>query len=210
VRCPGEAGRDIIDPRTLRDMMQAASRHPATRWCVTFVGADGTAVAHGCARGRHTWDPPPSTDGNTGTTTTRTTSPAGPGRQPAPAQAAALAEFLARLKVTVELIAKGTCDHQHDEPRYRPSKRLGHLIRARNATCPAPGCEASSYYCDLDHTEPWPDGPTDECNIGPPCRHHHRTKQAPGWKLEQPEPGVFRWTTPSGRTYQTRPTRYDT
>jgi hypothetical protein len=28
---PGEAGRDIIDPQTLRDMIQAASRHPATR-----------------------------------------------------------------------------------------------------------------------------------------------------------------------------------
>ena len=62
---PGEAGRDIIDPQTLREMMQAASRHPATRWCVTLVGEDGTAVAHGCARGRHTWDPPPGTTGTT-------------------------------------------------------------------------------------------------------------------------------------------------
>jgi hypothetical protein len=60
---PGEAGREIIDPQTLRDMMQAASRHPATRWCVTLVGEDGTAVAHGCARGRHTWDPPPARPG---------------------------------------------------------------------------------------------------------------------------------------------------
>jgi hypothetical protein len=200
---PGEAGRDIIDPHTLRDMMQAASRHPATRWCVTLIGKDGTAVGHGCARGRHTWDPPPDASQATPATAT------GPGRQPTPAQAAALAEFLARLKISLEPIAKGSCDHRHAEPRYRPSKRLGHLIRARNATCPAPGCEASSYHSDLDHTEPWPGGPTDECDLGPPCRHHHRTKQAPGWKLEQPEPGVFRWTTPSGRTYETEPTRYD-
>jgi hypothetical protein len=201
---PGEAGREIIDPQTLRDMMRAASRHPATRWCVTLAGEDGTAVAHGCARGRHTWDPPP------GTTGSLPTARASPGGQPAPARTAALAEFLARLKITAEPIAKGSCDHRHAEPRYRPSRKLGHLIRARNATCPAPGCEASSYHCDLDHTEPWPGGPTDECGLGPPCRHHHRTKQAPGWKLQQPEPGVFRWTTPSGRTYETRPTRYDT
>jgi hypothetical protein len=132
------------------------------------------------------------------------------GQGPTPAQAAALAQFLARLKTSFEPIAKGSCDHRHAEPRYRPTRKLGHLIRARNATCPAPGCEASSYHCDLDHTQPWPDGPTDECNIGPPCRHHHRTKQAPGWNLSQPEPGTFRWTTPSGRTYETRPTRYDT
>jgi hypothetical protein len=110
---------------------------------------------------------------------------------------------------SLEPIAKDSCDHRHAEPRYRPSKKLGHLTRARNATCPAPGCGASSHHSDMDHTEPWPEGPTDECNIGLPCRHHHRTKQAPGWQLEQPAPGIFRWTTPSGRTYQTRPTRYD-
>jgi hypothetical protein len=206
---PGEADRDIIGPHALRDMMQAASRHPATRWCVTLVGGDGTAVAHGCARGQHHWVPPPDPAGSAATTGTTTASTA-PGQEPTAAQAAALAEFLARLKIAVEPIAKGTCDHRHAEPQYRPSRKFGHLIRARNATCPAPGCEASSWHCDLDHTTPWPDGPTDECNVGPPCRHHHRTKQASGWTLVQPEPGVFRWTTPSGRTYDTRPTRYDT
>jgi hypothetical protein len=206
---PGEAGREIIDPATLRDMMQASSRHPGTRWCVTLVGADGTAVAHGCARGRHTWDPPPDTNHNTPTAGTGTSREPAPVQVPTAAQAAALAEFLARLKISFEPIAKGTCDHRHAEPRYRPSKKLGHLTRARDATCPAPGCGASSYHSDMDHTEPWPGGPTCECNFGLPCRHHHRSKQAPGWKLEQPEPGVFRWTTPSGRTYETRPTRYD-
>jgi hypothetical protein len=30
-----------------------------------------------------------------------------------------------------------------------------------------------------------------------------------GWKLEQPEPGVMRWTTPAGRHYTTRPTVYE-
>ena len=90
---PGEAGRDIIDPRTLREMMQAASRHPATRWCVTLVGEDGTAVAHGYARGRHTWDPPPDTacKAPPDTAASHPAASASPGGQPAPAQAAALA-----------------------------------------------------------------------------------------------------------------------
>jgi TnpA family transposase len=40
-------------------------------------------------------------------------------------------------------------------------------------------------------------------NHVPLCRHHHRCKQAQGWSLEQPEPGVLKWRTPSGRTYAT-------
>jgi hypothetical protein len=35
-----------------------------------------------------------------------------------------------------------------------------------------------------------------------------RCKQAEGWWLEQPEPGVLKWRTPSGRTYTTTPTEY--
>jgi len=198
---PGEAGRDIIDPTALRDLVRAASHHPATRWCVTITGDDRTAIAHGCARGQHPWD-----------------------GKPAPPQAARLTELLARLGVTLAPIAEPSAGQsstanpsaasqggggQRAEPGYRPTRQLQHLIRARNATCPAPGCGASSHHCDIDHTIPWPDGPTAEGNLGPPCRRHHRAKQAPGWTLEQPGPGAFRWTTPSGRVYETRPDRYD-
>jgi hypothetical protein len=45
--------------------------------------------------------------------------------------------------------------------------------------------------------------------LAPKCRRHHRCKQATGWKVEQPEPGIVRWTVPSGRTYTTTPTVYD-
>jgi hypothetical protein len=194
---PGEAGGwGLTDPGDTRRLLQAASAHPRTRWCFTLLGPDGTAVAHGCARGQHPWIPPPDSgqrnrDG------------------PDAWQAAALADFLQKLNVTFTPIAKGSCDHANAENRYTPSRKLGHLVRARTATCPAPGCGAHAYHNDLDHTVPHPDGPTDECNIAPPCRRHHRVKQAPGWKLEQPEPGVMIWTTPSGRTYTTRPTVYE-
>lgn len=49
------------------------------------------------------------------------------------------------------------------------------------------------------------------CHSGrhaPLYRHHHRCKQAQGWRLEQREPGVLVWRTPSGRTYATGPTVY--
>lgn len=62
---------------------------------------------------------------------------------------------------------------------------------------------------DLDHTIPWPAGPTDQCNLAPRCRVHHRAKQAPDWTVEQIAPGVTRWTMPSGRTHITTPTKYD-
>jgi Domain of unknown function (DUF222) len=194
---PGEAGGwGLTDPGDTRRLLQAASMHPRTRLCVTLLGPDGTAVAHGCARGSHPWIPPPASAARNRD---------GPDQQ----QAAALAEFLRGLNITVTPIAQGSCDHANAENRYTPSRKLGHLVRARTATCPAPGCGAHAYHNDLDHTVAYPGGPTDECNIAPPCRRHHRVKQAPGWKLEQPEPGVMRWTTPAGRSYTTTATVYE-
>lgn len=183
---PGQASRlGFLGPRATRDLVQAASRHPRTRWQVTLVGPDGTAMAHGRARGQHPWQPasatgPPGSyaglpgngswppgrglgrpDGGTG--------PPGDlaGGMTFSARAAQVADLLARLGVVFSPVAQGGCDHAGHEDRYVPSERLKGLIRARNATCPAPGCGARSVYSDLDHTTPWPSGPTDQCNLGP-------------------------------------------
>jgi hypothetical protein len=111
--------------------------------------------------------------------------------------------------VTFEPIARDTCDHRLAEDRYVPSRKLRHLLHARNQTCTAPACNAQAVFSDLDHTVPYPDGPTDQCNLNPKCRRHHRTKQAPGWQTAQPTPGTVTWTTPSGRSHITTPTVYD-
>jgi hypothetical protein len=220
---PGEAGGwGLTDPGDTRRLVQAASMHPRTRWCTTVLGPDGTAIAHGCARGPHPWIPPPdggrngpaaSRDGPaaTGSTTDDTTGPPDTTAPPGPdaRQAAALADLLRRLNVTFTPIAKGTCDHASAEDRYVPSRKLKHLVRARTATCPAPGCGAQAAHCDLDHTLAYPAGITCQCDLAPPCRRHHRVKQAPGWTLTQPEPGVMCWTTPAGRSYTTTPTVYE-
>ena len=200
----GEAGSwGLTDPADTKNIIQAASRHPRSRWCVTVTGPGGTAIAHGCARGQHPWTPAPARDGPGNARDG--TIPPGPDEQ----QAAQLAGLLRRLNVTVRPIASGTCDHRHREDRYTPSRLLKHLVRARTATCSAPGCGAQAIHCDLDHTRAYPAGITCECQLGPACRSHHRCKQAPGWRLEQPEPGLMRWTTPAGRTYTTHPTVYD-
>jgi len=181
---PGDAaGFGPVDAETARDLAAAAARHPDTRWCVTALRRDGTAAAHACAPGRHS--PPP------------------PGRR--------AAEFLSGLKITFRPVIRGPCDHGQGEPGYRPSRSLAHLVRARTARCSAPGCSRPAVRCDLDHTVAWEGGGvTCCCNLAPLCRHHHRRKQAEGWLLEQPEPGVLVWRAPTGRTYATTPTVYET
>jgi len=47
-----------------------------------------------------------------------------------------------------------------------------------------------------------------ECSHCPKCRHDHRVKQHPRWNVDPLPDGSFTWTTPSGRTYTTEPTRY--
>src|SRR5579862_2929580 len=60
---PGEAaGYGPLDPDDARALLAAAARHPDTRWCVTALHPDGTAAAHGCARGRHPPPPAPPPD----------------------------------------------------------------------------------------------------------------------------------------------------
>ena len=198
---PSQAGGwGLLNPAETKDIVAAASMHPQTRWCMTVIGPDGTAVAHGCSPGRHPWSPalpypeasPPKSlrDG------------------PYAKKAEQFFDFARALHLNLEPIAKGTCDHRHAEEHYTPSRKLQHLVRARSGTCTAPGCQAQAVHADLDHTTPHPEGSTDECNLGPKCRTHHRAKQTPGWNVEQPEPGVFRWTLPSGRNHTTRPSTY--
>ena len=49
---PADVGAwGLMDAATARDLIEAASRHPRTRWCYTITGPGGRAIAHACARG---------------------------------------------------------------------------------------------------------------------------------------------------------------
>jgi hypothetical protein len=112
--------------------------------------------------------------------------------------------------VALTPIASGTCGHSSHEDRYQPSRRLRHLVQARSNRCTAYGCGRPAAACDLDHTTPYDDGGrTCECGLAPLCRWHHQVKQAQGWRLDQPEPGILIWTSPAGLTRRTTPTSYD-
>ena len=115
--------------------------------------------------------------------------------------------WLAGIRLTN--MAADPCAHPRESPGYRPSAALRHLITIRDRTCFHPSCRRPATRCDYEHTIPFDGGGrTCECNGGPCCRRHHRAKQAPRWHLDQPEPGVFRWSLPSGRQYTAVPGRY--
>jgi hypothetical protein len=118
-----------------------------------------------------------------------------------------LAAWLAGLKIRA--LERGICSHQRETAAYRPPASLRHLIKIRDRTCAAPGCGRRAVRCDDEHTVPYDQGGrTCECNLSPICRRHHRAKQAPGWHLDQPEPGVLTWTLPHGRSYKVTPGTY--
>jgi hypothetical protein len=142
---PGEvAGFGIVDHADTRGLVAAAARNRATRWCVTVLNPDGTVGAHGCAAGSRPWPP-------------ESVTPRG------------LLDFLNIKNITP--VIRGPCQHARAEDRYRPSRKLQHLVQARNATCIAPGCGRRAASCDLDHTDPHHQGGrTCECNLAPQCQ----------------------------------------
>jgi hypothetical protein len=106
-------------------------------------------------------------------------------------------------------LAVTDCDHRDESAGYQPSDRLRHLVETRDGECTWPPCLRHARACDFEHAVPWDQGGrTCACNAGARCRHHHHAKQAPGWRLDQHQPGYHTWTTPAGRTYTTGPTTY--
>ena len=221
---PGTLSRDRarVDPALARDLAAAAARSPRSTWCVTVTGPDHRPVAHGCGR------PPPRRD--TPRRDTRDTAardgplytpgddhgppgnrhhPAGH-RRPHRRRRWGVAAAAAGLVFTLEDLA-GPCD-QRAPGRKGMTRgiRLRHLTGILNACCTFPPCRRPEARCDYEHSTPYEQGGrTCLCQAGPVCRHNHRDKQAPGWHLEHAGTrGWFRWTTPSGRTYLSRPTQY--
>jgi len=92
---------------------------------------------------------------------------------------------------------------------YRPPAALADFVRARDKTCRFPGCRKPARQCDVDHLTPFPQGPTNETNLGTLCRRHHRLKHTAGWNVVQETDGTFRWRSPTGREYETKPEPYD-
>ena len=209
---PGElSGLGPIDPWLARDLVRAAARNPKTTWCVTVTDEYGHAVGHGCARPeprshrkRAGPSPPPGGTGFSFTPASRDGPPGGygtwrlriPGGGP-------------DLIVAIDTLETRDCKHRYEARGHDPGVKLRHLSQVRHATCTSPVCRRPASQCDFEHNTPYEAGGRScLCNGGPKCRHDHRLKQQPGWKVDQLPDGTFRWTTPTGRSYETEPTRY--
>jgi hypothetical protein len=100
-------------------------------------------------------------------------------------------------------------DTSAPEAGYRPSAALELFVRCRDLTCRFPQCDRPAEVCDIDHTVPYPAGPTHPSNLKILCRKHHLLKTfwagVNGWRDEQQPDGAVIWTSPTGQTYTTRP-----
>lgn len=112
----------------------------------------------------------------------------------------------------VDLIASGAkiksvpIPPPQSESSYRPSTALAEFVRTRDLTCRFPGCATKAEYCDIDHTVPWPAGPTHPSNLKCLCRFHHLLKTFhDGWSDTQYPDGTVVWRTPSGQAHSTTP-----
>ena len=93
------------------------------------------------------------------------------------------------------------------QPGYRPPVALAEFIRWRDLSCRWPGCDAP--VCDIDHTVPYPAGPTHPSNLKGYCRAHHLLKTfytgPGGWTERQSADGTVTFTAPTGHEYVTEP-----
>ena len=93
--------------------------------------------------------------------------------------------------------------------RYRPTAAMSTVIAALDGVCTAPGCTTAAHRCDVDHSRPWPAGPTAIVNLCSRDRRHHNHKTRGTWIATTDGDGVTLWRTCSGRSYLTGRHRYD-
>ena len=122
----------------------------------------------------------------------------GGGMLPAPLLAATLAQ-------TAKIVPIVFPGDSPPERRYIPSAVLATFVRCRDLTCRFPGCDAPADVCDVDHTIPYPVGPTQAGNLKCLCRKHHLLKTFRGWRDRQLPDGTVVWTSPAGQSYTTHP-----
>jgi hypothetical protein len=117
---------------------------------------------------------------------------------------AALMAELIRNGATVHFVTDPGPD---PEPRYTPSAKLAEFIRMRDMTCRFPGCDLPADRTDIDHTVPWPYGATHPSDLKCYCRKHHNLKTwwIGDWADQQCPDGTVVVTSPTGKTYTTKP-----
>jgi hypothetical protein len=109
--------------------------------------------------------------------------------------------------IAAQYAAREDTREKHDSRPGRrfPTEGLRRHTQQRDHTCKGPGCRRPASQCEHDHTTDFQHcGPTTSSNGDPLCKWDHKLKSEGGWRLEQPEPGLFIWYTPFGQIFRTR------
>ena len=114
-----------------------------------------------------------------------------------------LPRLLAGSKVTVRPVLDPATVAAADS--YEIPERLRWAVCTRNPVDTFPYGSRPARSCDLDHTIPYPDGPTSIDNLAPLSRRPHRAKTHGLWTVTQIEPGHYEWTSRLGRRYAVTP-----
>ena len=117
-----------------------------------------------------------------------------------------LGHLLGHSRIRVTPVVRPYADIATDSYEIPEPIRRQVLLRDTHDIFPFPA--RSPRKADLDHTDPYRPGgkrQTRAANLGPLTRKPHRAKTHAGWQLEQPTPGIFWWTTPSGDQYRVGP-----
>lgn len=93
-----------------------------------------------------------------------------------------------------------------DRTKYAVPADLRLVLRVRDETCRAPGCNRAAARCDVDHSVDWAlGGTTCAGNLSHLCEFHHNLKHHTRVSLRNLGDGRIEWKTPTGRTYITHP-----
>ena len=218
---PGSLTRlGAVTPAQASYLALLAARDPGVDWRVVLTGDSGQAVAVTGVRRTGVARAGPGA----ASSLLKRVTVIMPGRELVRASGAAeraegeLAGVLAAISTVARLAAAkaeerlaadevaGGCAHSGATLAYQVPGRLREFLNIRDLTCRFPTCRQPAWRSDCDHTKPFDQGgPTCSCNLGALCRYHHKLKQLAGWDLDQPAPGTFIWTTPTGRTYAVQP-----
>jgi hypothetical protein len=91
-----------------------------------------------------------------------------------------------------------------DRTRYAVPPELRTVLRVRDETCRAVGCDKPAAHGEVDHTVGWAeDGTTRLDNLAFLCTSHHHVKTFTRVRLRNLGNGDMEWTMPSGRVYVT-------
>jgi len=88
---------------------------------------------------------------------------------------------------------------------YEIPDRIRTQVALRDTHSRFPYSTRAARGCDVDHTVPYQRGgavQTRPGNLGALDRTAHRAKTHGAWRLDQPHPGVFDWTSPLGYRYR--------